>query len=122
MKRIGAVLVSAFALGLMVGCEPGTDEMDPAGTEIIEDTNDISPLDEGYGTDVDADADIDSGIDTDPGLGNDAFRTEPSEAATDADVDLDLGDLGTDQGSAQSAPDVDEAPAVEEEPATTLPE
>ena len=117
MRRIGAVLVSAFALGLMAGCEPEID--DPAGTEVIE-TNDIGPVDEGYGTDVDADADVDAAIDADPGLGNETLQREPSEAATD--IDVDLGDLGTDQGSAQSAPEGDEAPAVEEEPAATLPE
>ena len=107
MKRFGAALFSALALGLLAGCESDVEETEPVGTEIIEDTDDVGPAD-GY------ESEYDSGIDLDPGVGNEPLETEPLETNTD----LDLGDLDTDT---KSAPEADEAPAVDEEPASSLP-
>ena len=127
MKHFGTVLVSAFALAFLGGCE-AEDEAEPIGTETIEDTDQIGPADgydaNGYDTD------------TDPGIGTQPFETQPSptqpletqplepgSGAEPAGPQLDLGDLDVNQdANDESAPDVGLGPAVDEEPASQLPD
>ena len=106
MKRFAALLVGALSFSLLGGCDTGVEE-DPYVDEGIE---------EGYvapETDVDVvpgdvDTDIDRGLN--PNIGD---QVELPERTPSSNVEA---------GDVEGVPEPEATPAVEEEPATDLPE
>ena len=102
MKLFGTVLVSAFALAFLGGCEM-EDDTDTLETEVIEDADITAPTDS-----TDTDVDLDAGVNSQP------LQTEPLDTDTGTDPagkQLDLGDLNVSAPEGQTPPSATGQPA-----------